>query len=43
MVMYAEYLAASKLHAPGGQRDARPSRATSRYARSTTQGLPATK
>jgi hypothetical protein len=43
MAMYAEHLAATKLHAPGGQRDNRPSRAAARYARPTTQGLPATK
>ncbi|MGX1301354.1 hypothetical protein RKD35_002842 [Streptomyces albogriseolus] len=43
MSLFADHLAATKLHAPGGQRDARPSRAASRYARPTTQGLPATK
>ncbi|MFE9309665.1 hypothetical protein ACIQCF_26110 [Streptomyces sp. NPDC088353] len=40
MAMYAEYLAASKLHAPGGQRDTKLSKAASRYGRPTTQGLP---
>ncbi|MER7835366.1 hypothetical protein ABTY98_05495 [Streptomyces sp. NPDC096040] len=43
MSLFADNLAATKLHAPGGQRDTRPSRAAARYARPTTQGLPATK
>ncbi|SOE31774.1 hypothetical protein [Streptomyces sp. OK228] len=43
MAMYADHLAASKVHAPGGQRDGRPSRAAARYGRPTTQGLPPSK
>jgi hypothetical protein len=39
MSLYAEHLAASKLNAPGGQRNSRPCRAAARYARPTTQGL----
>ncbi|QIY99436.1 hypothetical protein HEP87_42915 [Streptomyces sp. S1D4-11] len=41
MAMYADHLAASKVHAPGGQRDTRnPSKAAQRYGRSTHTGLP---
>jgi len=43
MSLFADHLAATRLHAPAGQREARPSRAAARYARPTTQGLPATK
>ncbi|MFF4900456.1 hypothetical protein [Streptomyces sp. NPDC001068] len=43
MSLFADHLSATKLHAPGGQRDSRPSRAAARYARPTTPGLPATK
>ncbi|MET7720662.1 hypothetical protein [Streptomyces mirabilis] len=43
MAMYADHLAASKVHAPGGQRDGRTSRAAARYGRPTTQGLPPSK
>jgi hypothetical protein len=43
MSLFADHLAATKLHAPSGQREARPSRAAARYARPTAQGLPATK
>ncbi|MER7835356.1 hypothetical protein ABTY98_05445 [Streptomyces sp. NPDC096040] len=43
MSLFADNLAATKLHAPGGQRDSRPSRAAARYGRPTTQGLPPSK
>ncbi|MFD5570454.1 hypothetical protein [Streptomyces cadmiisoli] len=43
MSLYADYLAASKVHAPGGQRGGRPARAAARYGRTTTQGLPPSK
>ncbi|MER5904348.1 hypothetical protein ABT150_30315 [Streptomyces mirabilis] len=41
--IYADHLAASKVHAPGVQRDGRSSRAAARYGRPTTQGLPPSK
>ncbi|MFE2720701.1 hypothetical protein ACFXKI_55125 [Streptomyces mirabilis] len=40
MSLFADHLAATKLHAPGGQRQTRPSKAATRYGRPTTQGLP---
>lgn len=43
MSLFADHLAPTKLHAPGGQRDGRPSRAASRYGGPAPQGLPATK